>query len=342
MKAFGKYCFIILAGCALGLVMTNLDARGRFDPQRLFLRSAILWHRATGRDWPGLNKTSVFKPTRVEVERGVNLLLDPRDYLGRAVLTDGVWEPEVWRSISDGLSAGAVFLDIGAHIGYDSLKASVAVGEGGKVISFEPNPRTLEQLRANIVASHAVNVIVEPIACTDSEQMLTLYDSTSEGNSGASSLALTNADQLRRGILPSYAVRGRPVDHVVSELHLQRVDVIKVDVEGAEYLVLRGLRETLQRFHRTRDGSGPFATRSDERHHRGSGLSDERIGIRPAQTGGCDELGMDLQVINGPSVGAPATVAAVHRLLRCRKSRYPSQGILGREKDENHSRQFSA
>jgi FkbM family methyltransferase len=249
MKAFGKYCFIILAGCAIGLVIglvdeESLDARGAFIPQRLYLKAASIWHRVTGRNWPGLDK-----PTRVEVERGVNLLLDPGDMIGREILTAGVWELEVWQSISDGLSAGAVFLDVGAHIGYYSLKASVRVGEGGKVISFEPNPRTLEQLRANIVASHAANVIVEPIAGTDSEQMLTLYDSTSEGNSGASSLALTNADELRRGVLPSYAVRGRPIDQVVSELSLQRVDVIKVDVEGAEYLVLRGLRETLRRFH---------------------------------------------------------------------------------------------
>jgi FkbM family methyltransferase len=253
MKAFGKYCFIILAGGAVGwvlmMVLTSLDARGRFILPRFYLRAASSWHGATGRDWPYLDKMAVLKPARVEVERGVNLFLDPGDLIGRAILTDGFWQPEVWQSISDGLSAGAVFFDVGAHIGYDSLKASVRVGESGKVISFEPNPRTLDQLRGNIAASHASNVIVEPIACTDIEQTLTLYDSTPEGNSGASSLALTNADELRRGILPSYSVRGRPIDHVVAELHLQRVDVIKVDVEGAEYLVLRGLRDTLARFH---------------------------------------------------------------------------------------------
>jgi hypothetical protein len=49
--------------------------------------------------------------------------------------------------------------------------------------------------------------------------------------------------------LPSYSVRRRPIDDVVRELALSRVDVIKVDAEGAEYLVLRGARETLRRFH---------------------------------------------------------------------------------------------
>ena len=248
MKTFWKYFFIILAGCAIGLVIMSLDSRGRIIPQRLLLESEILWQKAMGRGGTALGKTAL-RPVRVEVQHGVSLLLDPGDFVGRQILMGGDWQPEVWQSISAGLSAGAVFLDVGAHIGYDTLKASVKVGEGGKVIAFEPNPRTLEQLRANIAASHAANVIVEPIACTDSEQTLTLYDSTSEGNSGASSLSLANADETARGGLPSYAVRGRPIDHVIAELGLQRVDVIKVDVEGAEYLVLRGLRETLRRFH---------------------------------------------------------------------------------------------
>src|ERR1019366_5324298 len=138
MKAFRKYFFLILAGCTIGLLVTmvtaSLDAGGRFIPQRLYLRAAALLHRATGGDWPSLEKTSVLKPVRVEVERGVSLLLDPGDFIGRELLTLGDWQPEVWQSISEGLSPGAVFLDVGAHIGYDSLLASVRVGESGKVI----------------------------------------------------------------------------------------------------------------------------------------------------------------------------------------------------------------
>jgi hypothetical protein len=62
MKAFGKYCFIILAGCAIGLVIglvdnEFLDARGRFIPQRLYLKAEYL-ASVTGRNWPGLDKTA--------------------------------------------------------------------------------------------------------------------------------------------------------------------------------------------------------------------------------------------------------------------------------------------
>jgi FkbM family methyltransferase len=249
-KIVGPYLLIVVAGCLIGLSgVISLDARGRFIPQRLVLRSIRLWQSVPARISPVLEKAGALKPVRVEVERRVNLLLDPKDLIGAEILITGGWQPEVWRSISEGLSEGAVFFDVGAHIGYDTLKGSVKVGEGGKVVSFEPNPVTLMQLRANIAASHAANVIVEPIACTDQEQALTFYDSTSEGNSGASSLSLANADEAGRGTLPSLTVRGRPIDNVVRELGLSRLDVMKVDVEGAEYLVLRGARETLRRFH---------------------------------------------------------------------------------------------
>jgi FkbM family methyltransferase len=79
------------------------------------------------------------------------------------------------RAISEGLPDGGVFLDVGAHIGYFSLQSAVRVGSGGLVVAFEPNPRTVKLLRDNIAASHAANVVIQPIACTDAEQMVTLF-----------------------------------------------------------------------------------------------------------------------------------------------------------------------
>jgi len=249
VKTFSKYLLIILAGGAIGALALGLDAAGTFIPQRMCLRMVRAGEQVYGRLAPSVEKCCASRPVRVLVEPGVSLRLDPTDYVAREILIQDVWQREVWQSISNGLSTGGVFLDVGSHIGYDTLKASVIVGPSGKVISFEPNPNTLKELNANIAASRAANVIVEPIACTDKEQTLTLFDATSEGNSGGSSLSLANADELRKGTLPSYTVKGRPIDAVVRELGLTRLDVVKVDVEGAEYLVLQGARETLQRFH---------------------------------------------------------------------------------------------
>jgi len=128
------------------------------------------------------------RPARLEVEPGISFLLDPRDFVSVTILRNGAWQPEVWESISAALSDGGVFLDVRAHIGYFSIKAAVKVGKTGRVVAFEPNPEILKMLHDNVTANKAQNAIVEPIACTDREQMLTFYASPIE-NTGASSLA---------------------------------------------------------------------------------------------------------------------------------------------------------
>ena len=237
------------------LVLSRFEA-GRGFIVRSYVRAERLWERdcpiapakrAVRQLEPFLSRVGVLRPVRIEVDPGVSLLLDPADDIARTILVSrqGRWEPEVWAAISSGLSDGAVFFDVGAHIGYDSIKAARLVGEKGRVVAFEPNPNTLTLLRSNIEASRARNIIVQPIACTDSEQTLTLFDSTPGGNSGSSSLSRANAGGQTR----PYTVRGRPIDDVVSELGITRVDVVKADVEGAELLVLRGAAQTLRRFH---------------------------------------------------------------------------------------------
>src|SRR5262249_15530626 len=128
---------------------------------------------------------------RVQVEPGISLFLDPRDLVSVTILRGGSWQPEIWESLSRNLTEGSIFLDVGAHIGYFSMKGAVKVGASGRVVSFEPNPETLQLLRDNVAVNHTQNVIVEPIACTDREQTLTLYAGPAF-NTGMSSLALDN------------------------------------------------------------------------------------------------------------------------------------------------------
>jgi FkbM family methyltransferase len=196
---------------------------------------------------PTMLKLRILRPARVEVEHGISFFLDPADLVPVSILRSGQWQPEVWSSIAPALSEGSVFLDVGAHIGYFSIKAARKVGATGRVLSFDPNPEILKLLRDNVAANRTSNVIVEPIACTDRDQMLTFY-AVPTNNTGASSLARDNAEPWSAAT-KSYQVRGRPIDDVVRELNLSRVDAIKVDVEGAEVSVLRGTLNTLKRFH---------------------------------------------------------------------------------------------
>lgn len=197
---------------------------------------------------PVLCKTGVLAPVRLEVEPHLSFFLNPLDVVPVTILRSGTWQPEVWQSLQSALGPGSVFFDVGAHIGYFTIKGAARVGDTGRVVAFEPNPETLKLLNDNVTANRAGNITVEPIACTDKEQTLTFYAAAVQ-NTGMSSLSRKNAEVEGSAAPKAYVVRGRPIDDVVRELNLDRVDAIKVDVEGAEVLVLRGTVETLKRFH---------------------------------------------------------------------------------------------
>jgi FkbM family methyltransferase len=186
-----------------------------------------------------------FEPIWMQVEPGMKMQLDPYDLVSRKILETGAWEPESINAMADHLSPSGTFIDIGAHIGYYSLKAAMIVGPNGHIISIEPNPQTLPKLRGNIEASAARTVSVWPVACAASESTLQLY-AAPESNTGESSLSKENASQ--EGAPVAYSVPARPLDAIVKEAKLDRVDVIKIDVEGAEFEVLQGAAKTLDEY----------------------------------------------------------------------------------------------
>ena len=173
--------------------------------------------------------------------------LDPDDFISRVILENGVWEPGTWAAVRRHLASGATFVDVGAHIGYYSLKAALLVGPAGHVIAVEPNPDTVHELRDNIQASRASVIRVEPVACSDEEGTLELF-AAPRANTGQASLSQANASQRGQAVA-AYRVRASTLDAIVKEGGVSRVDVVKIDVEGAEFIVLKGALETLARYH---------------------------------------------------------------------------------------------
>ena len=108
-------------------------------------------------------------PVWFQVEPKIRMHLDPEDLVSQMILATGAWEPENWRLVQEHIPSGGTFVDIGAHIGYYSLKAAVAVGPAGKVIAVEPNPETVPKLRENLKASQANQVVVEPVRGEDAD-----------------------------------------------------------------------------------------------------------------------------------------------------------------------------
>ena len=190
---------------------------------------------------------SPMAPAWYQVEPHIRMQLDPADLGPRLILETGVYEPVSVAMVSEHLGPGATFIDVGADIGYYSLKAAPLVGVTGHVIAVEPNPETLVRLRVNLAASDASVVAIAPVACSDAEGMMDLYVAP-HSNLGETSLSKENASQ-EGAVTRTYKVRTRPLDDIVRESGVTRVDAIKIDVEGAEYLVLKGAQQTLDRFH---------------------------------------------------------------------------------------------
>ena len=241
--------WILAAVVAAAVVMIMNPAartKGYFAVERQW---AAHWPLARGAALPTRFK-AIVRPTApawVQVEPGITMLLDPEDYVSREILRTGAWEKESWDAIRQHLPAGAVFVDVGAHIGYYSLKAASVVGMGGHVIAVEPNPPTVRELEDNIHASGATVVNVQPVACSDAEATLDLF-AAPRVNTGQTSLSKANASQGGQAVT-TYHVRARPLDDIVKDTGVSRVDVVKIDVEGAEMLVLKGSVGTLTRYH---------------------------------------------------------------------------------------------
>lgn len=237
----------VLVAVVVMIMKPDWRTKGYFTVERQW---AAHWPFARGASLPTRFKPLVrpTAPAWFTIEPSVTMLLDPEDYVSAEIIRTGEWEPESWNAIAKHLPAGGVFVDVGAHIGYYSLKAAPVVGAGGHVIAVEPNPPTIRELEDNIRASGASAIIsVQPVACSDAEATLDLFAGP-RGNTGQTSLSKTNASQTGKDVA-TYHVRARPLDDIIRDTGVSRVDAVKIDVEGAEMLVLKGSVRTLARYH---------------------------------------------------------------------------------------------
>lgn len=154
-------------------------------------------------------------------------------------LVYGTWEPQVTSLITSTVKPGMTVIDIGAHVGYYSLLFAKCVGPAGRVFSFEPLPENLALLRKNIELNHLNNVRCFESALFSGAKELCLAVPDESPNSGDGSVI---HDRGGKHIL----VSATTLDSFCAGHDLQP-DLLKMDVEGAEYDVLMGATETIAR-----------------------------------------------------------------------------------------------
>ena len=175
----------------------------------------------------------------VELPDGMRLCVRNEDAVGAEMRREGAYEPHVAREILRLLRPGAVFVDVGASIGYFTILAGRAVGHEGQVIACEPGPQNQSVLLLNTVVNGLDNVRFVPYAVSDTAAVL-LYHHLGGGNG-----AISAFDGTPESLGTSELVQARSLDDILKGE--PRVDVVKIDVEGAEGRVLAGATETLSR-----------------------------------------------------------------------------------------------
>lgn len=218
--------------------------------ERLLIRAVLPYTRHELPGWGHLlGALRVLVPTegpawngaRVRVIRGKDhgflMKLDLSDWAQRMTFCLGrYYELGVLQVLDKVLGPGDAFVDFGANIGMVSLHARSLVGDAGVVHSYEPNPDCLRLLQEHVELNKLRNVFIHGCALSDTAGELPL--SLTSEHTGTATLAPVPA--ARR----TYAVPVRVGDEALIGISPK---VVKIDVEGFEVHVLRGLRDTLIR-----------------------------------------------------------------------------------------------
>ena len=166
------------------------------------------------------------------------------NYIEWTILSTGTYEDEINKLIRISLQRGDSALDIGGNIGLQSIRMGQCVGPTGRVVAFEPLNYLQEKFRQNIRLNSLNNVELLPFALSDQENEIEFNIDEHSWNQGTFSLK-NSAGSTKQLVSVKIA------DYVNEVNTLANIALIKIDVEGFEYQVLKGLKNTLQK-HRPR------------------------------------------------------------------------------------------
>ena len=164
-------------------------------------------------------------------------VLNPNDPVVSGALTFRVYEKSETAFLKRTFFPGMVFLDIGANVGYYTALAGHAAGNTGRVLALEPDPESYRYLTQTIQVNQFSNATPFQMAASDQVGSAQLH--ISDSNRGDNRLY---ANELASDVV---TVNTTTIDLLLLQNGITSVDVIKMDVQGAEGRVLRGMKDTL-------------------------------------------------------------------------------------------------
>lgn len=170
--------------------------------------------------------------------------MDLSDFIQCAVFWNNIDRPLL--KLFSLCKQGFTILDVGANIGHVALNMAQKVGKNGKVFTFEPEPRNFRSLQKNIAlnpwATDRIVAVNEGMG--SSPGVFTMY-LVNKLNRGGNRILLNQNGQEHT---EKVEIRVAVIDQFIREQKITRVDLLKIDVEGFEYEVLKGAEETLKAY----------------------------------------------------------------------------------------------
>jgi FkbM family methyltransferase len=226
------------------------------QPTSCELEPAPLWANALGHisrrlpagryhivEWVRRTRAKPFLARLPKELGGYRFQCSIHDNIGSQVFFAGCYEAQESAFARAILGPAMSFVDVGAHWGFFSLMAAHLVGSTGRILSLEPDPRAFLRLKANIERNQLVQVTVFELAAADRDANWTL----ALQNETVLHLGTSRFVQNGGAAASTRIVRSRPLDLLLDEARLDGVNLVKIDVEGAEDLVLAGMEEGLRR-----------------------------------------------------------------------------------------------
>lgn len=177
------------------------------------------------------------RPLVVRLKDGSRLLVDGSSQTGRIAFATGTYEPRSTALIRASVRPGDTVVDVGANIGYFSIVAARAVGRGGRVFAFEPAPAVRRALTQNLALNDIDWVDIRDEALSEEPGDVVFYAGPAQDTGLGSLRTIENGSRI--------TVQQRRFDDLFDRQ--SRVALVKIDVEGGELGVLRGMEECLAR-----------------------------------------------------------------------------------------------
>ena len=191
-----------------------------------------------------INKKKINLTNKVVSVNGYKLSLLPNDDgISTELALFHTHEPLNTKLLSKNLKKGMICFDIGANIGYYTLLESKIVGEQGKVVAIEPSPVNFKLLQKNIQDENVTNVELYQIAGGDHDGMIKFF---LDPHSNLSRIIKNEEKVPENGQIVEVPIK--KLDSFLETLQIKTLDFIRMDVEGYEFNILEGMKNSIKKF----------------------------------------------------------------------------------------------